>query len=278
MAYLKEEIKAGIIIFSALVILSSFTIFIGGSQLFKKLDIYYVKAMNVAGLETGSQVRLGGVRVGSIMDINAPEGPGESLTITIGLNSGTVIYKGTRAIITQIGFVGDIYLLLSVEETADERINVGEVIPSVESMDFKILMAKIGNISESLDILIKNIDKLFSQSNIDDIQKLVKDVSGVLDEIKGIVKDSKGGISGLLSKASETIEKAGNMVTTIEETARSVDKTSQSLEGAVKLQSQNLTGLLDTLAETIEDMQEVLQEIKNKPWSVIYKEGKAKDE
>lgn len=278
MAYLKEEIKAGIIIFSALVILSSFTIFIGGSQLFKKLDIYYVKAMNVAGLETGSQVRLGGVRVGSIMDINAPEGPGESLTITIGLNSGTVIYKGTRAIITQIGFVGDIYLLLSVEETADERINVGEVIPSVESMDFKILMAKIGNISESLDTLIKNIDKLFSQSNIDDIQKLVKDVSGVLDEIKGIVKDSKGGISGLLSKASETIEKAGNMVTTIEETARSVDKTSQSLEGAVKLQSQNLTGLLDTLAETIEDMQEVLQEIKNKPWSVIYKEGKAKDE
>jgi len=278
LAYLKEEIKAGIIIFSALVILSSFTIFIGGSQLFKKLDIYYVKAMNVAGLETGSQVRLGGVRVGSIMDINAPEGPGESLTITIGLNSGTVIYKGTRAIITQIGFVGDIYLLLSVEETADERINVGEVIPSVESMDFKILMAKIGNISESLDTLIKNIDKLFSQSNIDDIQKLVKDVSGVLDEIKGIVKDSKGGISGLLSKASETIEKAGNMVTTIEETARSVDKTSQSLEGAVKLQSQNLTGLLDTLAETIEDMQEVLQEIKNKPWSVIYKEGKAKDE
>lgn len=278
MAYLKEEIKAGIIIFSALVILSSFTIFIGGSQLFKKLDIYYVKAMNVAGLETGSQVRLGGVRVGSIIDIRAPEGPGEPLTITIGLNSGTVIYKGTRAIITQIGFVGDIYLLLSVEETADERINVGEVIPSVESMDFKILMAKIGNISESLDTLIKNIDKLFSQSNIDDIQKLVKDVSGVLDEIKGIVKDSKGGISGLLSKASETIEKAGNMVTTIEETARSVDKTSQSLEGAVKLQSQNLTGLLDTLAETIEDMQEVLQEIKNKPWSVIYKEGKAKDE
>ena len=64
LAYLKEEIKAGIIIISSLIILSGFTILISGSQLFEKFDVYYIKVMNAAGIESGSQVKLGGVRVG----------------------------------------------------------------------------------------------------------------------------------------------------------------------------------------------------------------------
>ena len=284
MAYLKEEIKAGVIIFSALIILSAFTILIGGSGLFEKFDVYYVKMMNAAGLESGSQVKLGGVRVGSVKDIEVPDKPGEPITITIGIKRGTPLYKGTLALITQIGFVGDIYLLLAIEDTKAtedkklERINVGEVIPSVEGKDLRVLMAKAGEISESLEALIKNIDRLFSQSNVKDIEKLVKEVTLVLDEVKGILKDNKGGISRLIARASETIEKAGNTVSAIEETARSVDKTSESIERAVDLQSQNMTGLLNRLAETTEDLQEVLQEIKNKPWSIIYKERRRNDQ
>lgn len=278
MAHLKEEIKAGIIILASLIILSGFTILIGGSQLFEKFDTYYVKVMNAAGLESGSQVKLGGVRVGRVLDIKAPNGPGELVTITIGIKRGTMLYKGTRALITQIGFVGDIYLLLSVEGTTNERFKVGDIIPSVESVDFKILMAKIGDISESLDMLIKDIDKLFSQSNIKDIEILIKDITLVLKEIRGVVRNNKGGISKLITKAGEALEKAGDMIKAVEKTAKTVDKTSESVEGAVDLQSQNITNLLTTLTETTEDLQEVLQEIKNKPWSVIYKEGKGKDE
>ncbi len=75
----------------------------------------------------------------------------------------------------------------------------------------------------------------------------------------------------MITKAGEALEKAGDMI-------KAVEKTSESVEGAVDLQSQNITNLLTTLTETTEDLQEVLQEIKNKPWSVIYKEGKGKDE
>jgi ABC-type transporter Mla subunit MlaD len=278
LAYLKEEIKAGMIIVLSLFILSSFTILIGGSQLFEQFDEYYVKVMNAAGLESGSQVRLGGVRVGSVKDISPPSGPGESITITIGINKGTNLYRGTRAIITQVGFVGDIYLLLSVEQTTDEKIEVGEVIPALESLDFKVLMVKVGDISESLDTLIQDIDKLFSQSNIKEIEQLVKEVTLVLDDIQGLVKDNKTGISELIIGARETIEKAGNMVEAIEETAQSVQKTSKSLDGAVNLQSQNITSLLTELSETAEDLQEVLQEIKRKPWSVLYREKRGDHE
>lgn len=279
MAYLKEEIKAGIIIFASLIILSGFIILIGGSQLFEKLDVYYVKVMNAAGLESGAQVKLGGVRVGSVLDIKAPDGPGEPVTIAIGIKRGTALYKGTKALITQVGFVGDIYLLLSVEETTNERFTVGDIIPSVESVDFKILMAKVDVISESVDRLIKDIDKLFSQSNIKDIEKLVKNTnkaivsaSSNLDKVTTTLVGTvnKLEISKLINKTSEDLEKAGDMIKAVEETAKMVGKTSESVEEAIDLQSQNITNLLNTLTETTEDLQEVLQEIKNKPWSVIY--------
>jgi ABC-type transporter Mla subunit MlaD len=278
LAYLKEEIKAGVIIVLSLIILSGFTILIGGSRLFENLDTYYVKVMNTAGLEPGSQVRLGGIRVGSVTNIEAPSGPGEPLTISIGINEGTEIYRGTRAIITQIGFVGDIYLLLAVDNTTAETIAVGEVIPSFEGIDFNVLMARAGEISESLNTLIKDIDTLFSQGNIQDIENLVKEVTQVLDELTGLLKDNRGGISELIEGAKETIEKAGNMALAFQDAAKSVKGTSDTLEGAVDLQSRNITNLLTALSEATEDLQEVLQEIKNKPWSVLYREGKGADD
>lgn len=296
---MKEEIKAGTIVIVSLIVLSAFIIFIGGGRLFGDFDKYYIHVMNAGGLEVGSQVKLGGVRVGRIISINPPVGPGKPITIAIGVKKRTVLYKGTRAMITQAGFVGDIYLLLSVQDTTDEKINIGDVIPSKEHVQFDVLMSKLERISDSVDQLIKDINKIFSQKNIEGIEALVENtntaiVSGsssieqvasslkgtthklelVLSEIEDILKDNKDEVSQLLEKAREDLDKAGDMIESLESTAKSIEKTSKSADEAVNLQSQNLDNLLNTLNRTTEDLQELLQEIKHKPWSIIHKERK----
>lgn len=278
MAYLREEIKAGITIITGLLILSGFTILIGGTQFFKDFDIYYIKVMNAAGLETGSQVKLGGVRIGKISDIKPPEGPGESITITINVKKGTKIYKGTKAFVTQVGFVGDIYMQLSVEETTDTRLKPGDTIPSMESMDMKVMMAKISNISESLDILLKDMDRLFSERNIQDFEKMVKETTVMLKELSSILGDNKTEITALLKNSSDTVEKAGKMIESMEKAIKSVGSASDSVKGAVDSQSQNVSELIAVLKEATEELKEALQEIKNKPWSIIHKEGKDRNE
>jgi len=294
---LKEEIKAGIIIIASLAILTSFIILIGGSQLFEKYDKYYIKVMNTAGLETGAQVRLGGVRVGRVTDVKPPVNPGEPVGVEIGVKRGTVLYKGTKALITQIGFVGDIYLLLAVESTINDKIKVGDVIPTEEKVQFDLLMAKMNTLSQSVDSLIKDIDKLFSQKNVKGIETLIgntntaivsgtsnlekiamnmKDTTGklerVLNEVEDVIRTNKGEVAQLIKKAREDIEKAGEMIKSIESTARSVEKTSKSADKAIDLQSRNLENLIGTMTKTTEELQELLQEIRHKPWSVIYKE------
>ncbi len=296
---MKEEIKAGIIIVASLLIMSVFVVLIGGGQFMNRYDKYYVRVQNAAGLETGAQVKLGGVRVGRVLGIREPDGPGRPVTIEIGVREGTPVYKGTKALITQIGFVGDIYLLLTVDHTTDERIKTGEDIPSDPTVEFTMMMAKLNTLAESVDGLIRDVNKLFSPSNVQKVENLIVDtnkaiVSGstslekvaagfksaaaklelVLNEVEGLIKSNKGEVSELIRKAREDLERAGEMIKSLEETSRSVGRTSNSIDKAVVQQSQNLDVLLTTMTRTTEELQELLGEIKNKPWSIIYKEGK----
>ena len=317
MTSLKEEIKAGIIILISLILLSGFIILVGGTQLFEKLDKYYVKVMDAAGLEVGAQVKLGGVRIGRVLNINAPSGPGQPITVEIGIKKGTALYKGTQALITQVGLVGDTYIFLSIEKTTNERFRVGETIPSEEQIQFAKIMARVEGLSKSIDALISDIDKIFSQKNIMGIGKVIENTNKtivsasssidqivsalknttdnlglVLNEIGGLVRDNKGEISIAIKSARETIEKTGKdiekagdaikafeeTVKAFEETAKTLSKTSDSIDKAVVLQSQNLDQLLNLLIRATQDLQDLIQEIKTKPWGLLYKEGKGKGE
>lgn len=289
---MREEIKAGLIIGIAIILLTGLVIVIGGAQFLEKFDTYKIKVKNAAGLEPGSQVRLGGVRIGRVISIREPQLSGEAVVIEIGIKAGKPIYKGTKACITQLGFVGDIYLLLSVNDTVNERIRVGDEIPSEEVVDFGVIMAKVEGLSKSLDLLIKDIDKVFSPQNIQqvevllgntnkavvsvssnvekmatDLRKTTDKFSVVLDELEGLVSNNKGEFGQLLSQARLDLEKAATMLASIE-------KSSETVGRAVDMQSQNLDNLLNSMTQTMDQLQDLIHDIKSKPWSVLYKEGK----
>jgi ABC-type transporter Mla subunit MlaD len=294
---MKDEIKAGLIIVSSVILLSGFVILIGGSRFLEKVDVYYTEVMSAAGLETGAQVRLGGVRVGRVLSIREPGGPGQPVTIEIGVRKGTALYKGTRALISQVGFVGDIYLLLAIDRTTQERLEVGDRIPAEEGVEFTRIMAKLDGLSTTVDSLIRDVNALFTPENRKKIEQLLSTTNNavlsvsahlervasglkrVTDEVEtlvrnvgGVVKDNRDEVKALIRKAREDLDKAEQMIAAMEETAKSVDKTSQSLDRTIRSQSQNLDVLFHTLTRTTEDLQDVLQEIKSKPWSVIYRE------
>jgi phospholipid/cholesterol/gamma-HCH transport system substrate-binding protein len=298
---MKEEVKAGVIIVSSLLILSAFVVLIGGGEFFTKYDRYYVRVTNAGGLETGAQVRLGGVRVGRVLAIREPDGPGRPVTIEVGVRKGLPLYKGTQAVITQIGFVGDIYLLLTVSESqaGGEKIAAGSDIPAAPTVEFTMMMAKLNMLAESVDGLVKDVDRLFSPANIERIEGLVantntavvtgassiekmatsfKSVSAklelVLNELEDLVKSNKGEVAGLIKQAREDLVKANEMIGSFQETSKSVGKASGSIDRAVQQQSRNLDLLMSTMTRTTRELQELLQEIKNKPWSIIYQERK----
>lgn len=300
---MKEEIKAGIIIVSSFLVLSALVVLIGGSRFFEKFDKYTVKLMNATGLEVGSQVKLGGVRVGSITAIKEPAGPGKRVTIEIGIKQGTPVYNGTRAMITQNGFVGDIFMLLAVDKTTDGRITPGGEIPAAESADFAQIMTRLEGLSQTVEGLVKDVNRLFSPKNIGEIERLVGNtnkaiVNGsaniekvasslkaatdklevVLGQVEDLVKTNKPEVADLIKKARKDLDRAGDMIKSFEAAAKSVEKATGSADRAIERQAAGLGNLVDTVTRTAEDLQDLLQEVKQKPWSVVYKEGKGEGE
>ncbi len=67
--YRASEIKAGIWIFLALIIFTTFIVAVTGSKFWKEMDYYRVRLNYVGGLEIGSPVRMGGVLVGKVTDL-----------------------------------------------------------------------------------------------------------------------------------------------------------------------------------------------------------------
>ncbi|MBF0338601.1 MAG: MCE family protein [Nitrospirae bacterium] len=311
MPYLKEEIRAGIIVLTALTVISVMVIAIGGTQMFEKFNIYHVRLMDVAGLDVGSQVRLGGVRIGTIRNIIPPDKPNEPVRLVLAVNKNIVLYKGTKAVISQIGFVGDIYLGLSLENIVKQPLPPDSIIDSEERIQLSDLLFRLGTVSNSIDALIKDVNRIFSEKNRNKIEEILLNTNttittvsselvklssnltnvtqrlqGVLNEMDTVLKDNKGDLNKLLKTATQDLKEAGAMIKAIEQTANSFTdtanaltttantftKTSDSLNTVVNRQSTNLSSVFESLRSTMDDLQDVLHEIKNKPWTLIYKE------
>jgi uncharacterized protein YoxC len=153
----------------------------------------------------------------------------------------------------------------------------------------------IGNMDRLLEKDIKNLVRttnesiLSSASNLNNVSKALIETTSrlkvVLDEIEGLVKESRGLFPEMIRKSTEDIEEAGvfirktgevimkaeGMIKAFEGTALTADSTIRSIEKNIDLQSRNLYNLISTINETAEELQEVLMEIKNKPWSIIYR-------
>ena len=81
-----------------------------------------------------------------------------------------------------------------------------------------------------------------------------------------------------IQSADQTIHSVDKAIQSADTTIQSVDKTIRSVDKTIGLQSQNLDQLLNLMTRTAEDLQDLIQELKAKPWGLIYKEGKGKEE
>ncbi|MGQ9570767.1 MAG: hypothetical protein ACUVUQ_07995 [Thermodesulfovibrionales bacterium] len=99
------------------------------------------------------------------------------------------------------------------------------------------------------------------------LKNTTKKLELVLNEVEELVRGNKGEVTHLIKKAREDLDRA-------EDTIKTIDKAAKSIDRAVDLQSQNLDDLINSMTKTTEELQIFLQEIKTKPWSLFYKEGK----
>ena len=165
----KRNLRVGALMLAALMLLAVAILTIGQrQQIFTRHTRYRTSFANVTGLQVGSPVRLSGVDVGFVEQIELPTDPNEArITVRFSVN---VIYterirEDSVASIKTIGLLGDKYLAVRAGSPDGERILEGGLVQGRDPAEVEELVAggedlmeNLVSISSSLKVILHRIE------------------------------------------------------------------------------------------------------------------------
>ncbi|NIA29833.1 MAG: MCE family protein [Actinobacteria bacterium] len=165
----KHEIKVGLTIFIGLGILIA-AIFSIGHQRGLLADRYklYVYMARVNGLQTGAPVRLAGVRVGTIVNIQfAREVKDQAIRVDMEIDKKVQprIRADSEAHIGTLGLLGDKYIGISMGSFDKPMLKNGELLQSSNPIDVEKLLTEGMNIFNRLEKTTGTIQEIADKIN-----------------------------------------------------------------------------------------------------------------
>lgn len=159
MARNREEVKVGAMIVVAVVIFLTTLIFVGGVNLFRQKRVVYTAYFKFAGgLEPGSFVRFGGLKVGVVRDAEIDPEDSTRVRVHLLVNAGTPIRTDSRARISSLGFLGENYVEVSPGTREADRLPPGSEIPVVEIIQLADVFNNANNVTVNANKLVNDLD------------------------------------------------------------------------------------------------------------------------
>jgi phospholipid/cholesterol/gamma-HCH transport system substrate-binding protein len=156
---MSRAVRLGAFIVVTLAILVAGVFIIGGKQ-FLFSNTYRLKAQfdNVEGLDSGGDVRVGGVHTGTVRTIVLPHQPGEKVTVLMDLERSTheIIKQDSVVTIETEGLLGNQYLAISFGSPNSAEVKDGDTLASQPPLEMSDLLNKMSGIMDSSQQAIKN--------------------------------------------------------------------------------------------------------------------------
>jgi phospholipid/cholesterol/gamma-HCH transport system substrate-binding protein len=153
----------GIFIVGALLILAGGVFLIGRTE-FLFSSRYRLKAefSNVVGLVQGAEVRIGGVRQGTVGDISLPKRPGDKVVVSVDLMSATlnIIKRDSTASIKSEGLLGSKYVEVSFGSSDAGKLKDGDTIASEHPLDISDLIKTSSEVLDSANSAMQNVESI----------------------------------------------------------------------------------------------------------------------
>jgi phospholipid/cholesterol/gamma-HCH transport system substrate-binding protein len=281
---MSNEIKVGIMVFASLVLLSILVFGVGEIRLFDRGHRYNVIFDSSAGLNEGAQVRMGGVKVGSVKDIDFVDYEGKRrVMVSVLVRRDLVLHEQDRFKITMIGLLGDNYVEIDPGPSKAEAIKPGATVVGAEvvGMDamFKMVQDGLGSINEILD---EPTVKSFKKS-VANVEVMSGDLAYILDESRDDInitldnlRSTSYRLDGMIARNEDnfdvTMDNLSVMSGDLRYTATSLRGVAEGLErgegSAGKLLKDDK--LYDDLVETTGEAKGLIKDVRERPGRYIH--------
>jgi phospholipid/cholesterol/gamma-HCH transport system substrate-binding protein len=244
MRKLSREARIGLFLGVTLLILAIFIFVIGDlSRLFKPggypLRCSFDSAL---GLEKHTAVRLAGVKIGLVKDIQLVE---NRALITLNIYPGIKIPRDSKAYLASVGLLGERYveILPGREKIACQP---GEEIASLPSVSFDQLGLLLTSLGEEIKELSISLRRLMGPQEKENWSLLLANLAEVSQEMNSLIKSSGPELKRGVTNFSRTTAEAGTEIQRLGERLREV---SLSLEEFIEVNRDELQSTLVSLRE-----------------------------
>ena len=287
--------KIGLFVSSLFTLLVIFIFWLGKYGLEdKKYDDYSIFfSESVSGLNIGSSIKFMGFEVGTVKDIKINPFNSEEILIDIQIQKGTPIKEDNYAILGNVGITGLKYIELkggsNDSKLLSENENGVKVIKSKTSA-LTTFVDSTEDITKEVMILLSQMKKVLNDENISTFSSLLdkseKSMANIEEFSSYLVKNEKR-LDELIKGINELTKKGGNSFDTMKNTANDFSKLSKELQiqinkGNYNLKEitqesfDNLNGVLNSLENSLIQMQDLINNINESPSDLILKQKNIK--
>jgi len=261
---MKREIKIGLFLSGAILILAVFIFIVGDlTTIFQKpgypLYLYFDSA---AGLEKKTVVKLAGVNIGYVDDIRLKEGQAE---VTLDINNNVRLRKGSTATLAALGLLGEKYLEI-LPGKQQSFCQPGDTIAVLPSVSFDRLGSELVTVSDDIKETGKILrDIIGDEETKGNIKEILQNLSLFASDLKDLSSDTKENLGLSIQKTAEAIQNFDNRVYDL---AQSMDELVLLLKDmveenrkSVKMNLENISELLSKADKSLELLDETLTNI-----------------
>ncbi|ORB28125.1 virulence factor Mce family protein [Mycolicibacterium parafortuitum] len=228
-------------VFLAVCLLGVFGLFavFGQMRFGEKTQQYRAEFVNVTGLETNDFVRIAGVEVGKVNNVEIQ--PDTTALVEFTADDSVVLTEGSRAVIRYDDLIGGRYLALEEGAGGTQRLQPGDTIPQARTSP-----------ALDLDALIGGFRPLFRALDPDQINALSGQLITALQGQGGTINSFLAQTAALTSTLADRDQLIGEVIVNL-----------NTVLGSLGDQSDQFGKAVDSLSQLVEGLSERRQEISN---------------
>lgn len=223
-----REVKVGAFVLLGLLTAGAVVFLIGDERsLFKKKTVFETAFTDVEGLKRGSPVRMGGIDIGTVGNIDYARDANDSqLHVNLDINEvhAARIREGSVVSIEAKGLLGDKMVVITVGDPNKPALAPGSVVPSTSEGGLSKLMGRAESISTKADQVMTNLERTTQTFAEEDFRRDLRSTLSSINTILQKLERGDGYVGKLLGDSGEA-DRLSRAVGALETTGHSLDKT-----------------------------------------------------
>src|SRR6516165_950368 len=186
---MSRAFRLGVFIVATLLILAAGILMIGNNKfLFSRTFGLRADFQNVGGLESGAEVRVGGIHEGTVRTIKLPSRSDEKVTVIMDLATSTrnIVKKDSVAWIKTEGLLGDKYVEISFGSKEAEKVKDGDTLEGQPPVDISDMIKKTDQIMDTTKDAMQNVDRMTA-----DLKSVASKISEGKGTVGALINDKK---------------------------------------------------------------------------------------